>query len=133
MGLPNGTPHDDHAELSGPEPVGLRDDFLHDLDDEEYEDLAEAEAAWDAEITRRVQQIRSGTALFDFSGVLAELERLEAGMLAPPDELEDGADPAEIEAAWADEIKRRVEEIRDGTAETYAAEDVMAALRLRFG
>ena len=133
MGLPNGTPPDDHASLSAPERVGLTDGLPGDLDDEDYEDFAAAEAAWDVEITRRVEQIRRGTNLFDFSDVLAELERLEAGILEPMDDFGDAVDPAKIEAAWADEIKRRVDEIRAGTAETYAAEDVMAALRFRFG
>ncbi|HLM69392.1 MAG TPA: addiction module protein [Longimicrobium sp.] len=47
------------------------------------------------------------------------------------DELDE--DPAEVEAAWADEIKRRVDEIGNGTVETYALEDVLAEMRLRFG
>lgn len=42
-------------------------------------------------------------------------------------------DPAEVEAAWAEEIRQRVEEIRNGTAETYSAEEVMADLRARYG
>jgi hypothetical protein len=130
MSKPNGTPHDGHAELFAP---GLPDSLPGDLDDEEYEDLAAAEAAWDAEIARRVGQIRSGTNLFDFSDVLAELERLEGGILKPLADFGGDGDPAENEAAWADEIKRRVDEVHAGTAETYAAEDVMAALRLRFG
>jgi hypothetical protein len=35
---------------------------------------------------------------------------------------------ADAEAAWAEEIKRRVDEIRNGTAETYALEDVLAEM-----
>lgn len=42
-------------------------------------------------------------------------------------------DPAAVEAAWADEIKTRVDEIRAGTAVTYDAEEVMAEMRARFG
>ncbi len=42
-------------------------------------------------------------------------------------------DPAEVEAAWAEEIKRRVDEIRNGTAETYALEDVLAEMEARYG
>jgi hypothetical protein len=42
-------------------------------------------------------------------------------------------DPAEVEAAWSEEIKRRVDEIHDGTAKTYDADDVMTTMRLRFG
>lgn len=46
---------------------------------------------------------------------------------------EDEDDPAAVEAAWADEIKSRVDDIRAGTVETYDAEEVMAELRARFG
>lgn len=46
------------------------------------------------------------------------------------DEVED---PAEVEAAWAEEIKQRIEEIRNGTVETIPADEVMAELRARFG
>ena len=42
-------------------------------------------------------------------------------------------DPAEVEAAWAEEIQRRVDEIRNGTVETIPADVVMAELRARFG
>lgn len=45
----------------------------------------------------------------------------------------DEEDPAALEAAWSEEIKRRVEEIRDGTVETYSAEEVFAEMRARFG
>jgi hypothetical protein len=41
-------------------------------------------------------------------------------------------DPADVEAAWAEEIKRRVDEIRNGTAETYALEDVLAEMEKRY-
>jgi putative addiction module component (TIGR02574 family) len=39
---------------------------------------------------------------------------------------------ADDEAAWAEEIKRRVDEIRNGTAETYALEDVLAEMEKRY-
>lgn len=42
-------------------------------------------------------------------------------------------EPADVTAEWADEIERRVAEIRAGTAVTYAAAEVMAELRARFG
>ena len=42
-------------------------------------------------------------------------------------------DPAALEAAWGEEIKRRVDEIRNGTVETYSAEEVFAEMRARFG
>jgi putative addiction module component (TIGR02574 family) len=48
-------------------------------------------------------------------------------------EEDEGEDPAEVEAAWADEIQRRVEEIRTGAVETIPADVVMAELRARFG
>jgi putative addiction module component (TIGR02574 family) len=46
---------------------------------------------------------------------------------------DDDEDPAEVEAAWADEIQRRVEEIRNGTVETIPADEVFAEMRARFG
>jgi hypothetical protein len=39
----------------------------------------------------------------------------------------------EVARAAAEEIQLRVAEIRDGTAKTYDAEDVLTAMRLRFG
>jgi putative addiction module component (TIGR02574 family) len=36
----------------------------------------------------------------------------------------------EIEAAWAEEIKRRLEEIESGTAKLIPAEEVFAEIRL---
>jgi putative addiction module component (TIGR02574 family) len=49
------------------------------------------------------------------------------------DEEEEDEDPAEVEAAWAEEIQRRVEEIRNGTVETIPADEVMAELGARYG
>lgn len=46
---------------------------------------------------------------------------------------EDDEDPAEVEAAWAEEIKRRVDEIRSGAVEGIDADEVMAELRARYG
>lgn len=46
---------------------------------------------------------------------------------------DDGADPAATEAAWAEEIAWRVQEIRDGTAELYDLEDVLAEMEERYG
>jgi hypothetical protein len=43
------------------------------------------------------------------------------------------ADPAAAEAAWAAEIAWRVQEIRDGTAELYDLEDVLAEMEERYG
>lgn len=42
-------------------------------------------------------------------------------------------DPADVEAAWAEEIERRLGEIRNGTAVTYALEDVLAEMEERYG
>ena len=53
--------------------------------------------------------------------------------LAAKDDEDDDDDPAEVEAAWAGEIERRVEEIRNGTVQTIPADVVMAELRARFG
>jgi putative addiction module component (TIGR02574 family) len=44
---------------------------------------------------------------------------------------EDEDDPAAVEAAWADEIKRRVEELDSGLAETTPAAEVFARARER--
>jgi putative addiction module component (TIGR02574 family) len=49
------------------------------------------------------------------------------------DEEDEDEDPAEVEAAWAEEIQRRVEEIRNGTVETIPADEVFAEMRARFG
>lgn len=101
----------------------------------DVEDVAEFEAGWKAAVQARVDGIRNGTGDWsELKEVLAELDQLEAELadeaLDDPDE---DADLAEHEQEWAAEIERRVNEIRDGTAKTYAAEDVVAALRLRFG
>lgn len=99
------------------------------------EDLLMAKAEWAEEIRRRVNQIRSGTAGRDLQEVVAELDRFEAeidGNLMD-DVGEDPDDPAGVAAAWEDEIGERLKEIREGTVKTYAAEDVLAALRARFG
>ena len=53
--------------------------------------------------------------------------RLAEDLLAS---LEDGAESSEeVEAAWEHEIRRRVEEIKTGTAKLIAAEDVYAETR----
>lgn len=49
------------------------------------------------------------------------------------DEEDEDEDPAEVEAAWAEEIQRRVEEIRNGTVETIPADEVFAEMRARCG
>jgi hypothetical protein len=107
------------------------------LHEECDEDPAEVEAAWAEEIRQRVEGIRNGTGeWYDLKEVLAEMDRFEAELEAEDlDDADDDEDedPAEVEAAWAAEIQRRVEEIRSGSVKTHAAEDVIAALRLRFG
>jgi hypothetical protein len=119
-------------------PADERGAFAHEvlggIDDFVDDDPAEAEAAWADEIRRRVEEIRNGTAeLYDLEDVLAEMDQCESEVADEPMGSADLDDGADVEAAWGDEIKRRVDEIRDGTAQTYAAEDVMAALRFRFG
>lgn len=104
------------------------------LDTGSGEDPAEFAAAWDEAIQRRIEGIRNGTGHWpELEEVLAELDRCEAEFMDDSDDEDDDDDPAEVEAAWASEIQRRVEEIRSGTAKTYPAEDVIAAMRLRFG
>jgi putative addiction module component (TIGR02574 family) len=73
-------------------------------------------------------------------------ELLEQALRLPPEEQEriaralyenladqDDDDPAEVEAAWAEEIERRLEEIRNGTVELVPADELMAELRARYG
>ena len=99
------------------------------------EDQAGVALTLEKEIRRRVDDIRNGTGYWpDVEETLAELDRIRAeGPCNPADDDGEDDDPAEVEAEWAGEIQRRVEEIRSGTVKTYAAEDVFAALRLRFG
>jgi putative addiction module component (TIGR02574 family) len=53
--------------------------------------------------------------------------RLAEDLLAS---LEDGAESAtDVEAAWEQEIRRRVEEVKTGTAKLVPAEDVYAETR----
>lgn len=40
-------------------------------------------------------------------------------------------DPAEVERAWEEEIRRRLDEVEAGTAELIPAEQVFAELRAR--
>lgn len=65
-----------------------------------------------------------------------EQERIARGLyenLADLDEEDEDEDPADVEAAWAEEIGRRVEEIRSGIVETIPADVVFAEMRARFG
>lgn len=93
----------------------------------------DVEAAFAEAVERRLAGIRNGTSHWpELEEVLAELDRCEAELMDDADDADED-DPAEVEAAWALEIQRRVDEIRSGQAKTYAAEDVIAAMRLRFG
>jgi len=47
-------------------------------------------------------------------------------------ELENPADP-EVEAAWDDEIARRLEEVRSGKVQCLDGDEVMREMRERFG
>ena len=63
---------------------------------------------------------------------------LEQARLLPPDQRawlvesllneDESASPAEIEAAWGDEIKRRLDEIDSGAVEMIPGDEVMAGL-----
>jgi hypothetical protein len=126
-------PRLDHLlELARTAKLEAADGMLAGIDDD---DPAEAETAWAAEIDRRVAEIRNGAAKSRAEDeVLAELEGLDAAWAGHPlDDPADAEDAAEVELAWEEEIERRLHEIRSGTANTYAAEDVLVALRLRFG
>lgn len=104
---------------------------LGGMADEHLDDAAAASAA---RIAQRVEAIRNGAPLSeDLREILAEMDHAEAELADEPFEDGEDDDPAGVEAAWADEIQLRVAEIRDGTAKTYDAEDVMTAMRLRFG
>ena len=61
---------------------------------------------------------------------IRERARLAQRLLVSLDEeLED--DPAEVEVAWEEEIRRRIAEIDAGTAELIPGEEVLAELRAR--
>ncbi|HST59781.1 MAG TPA: addiction module protein [Longimicrobium sp.] len=105
-------------------------EMQHSVSDE---DPAHVAAALAEALERRVDGIRNGTGHWpELEDVLAELDRCEAALMDDEDDADDD-DPEELEAAWAPEIQRRVDEIRSGEAKTYAAEDMIAAMRLRFG
>ncbi len=131
------------------------------IDSVDEEDPSALETAWAAEMKRRAEEIDSGEAEMAPTGVVlaharARVEqvasapgaqvlaqalqlpiqqRIELGqaLFASVDSEDEDEDPEEVEAAWAEEIKRRVEEIRDGSAETIPAEEVFAEMRARFG
>jgi putative addiction module component (TIGR02574 family) len=58
----------------------------------------------------------------------AERAQLARGLIASLD-VDVYEDPAEVEAAWADEIRRRLSEYRSGAVEAIPAEDVFAEAR----
>lgn len=49
----------------------------------------------------------------------------------PTDQGEPDEDPVEVEAAWAEEIQRRLDEYRAGTVRTIPASEVFAEARAR--
>jgi putative addiction module component (TIGR02574 family) len=58
-----------------------------------------------------------------------ERAQLAHRLIASLDEATD--DPAEVERAWEEEIRRRLAELEAGTAELIPAEQVFAELRTR--
>jgi len=60
----------------------------------------------------------------------AERAQLAKSLLVSLDD-ETGDDPAEVERAWDEEIRRRVAELDAGTAELIPVEEVFAELRSR--
>jgi putative addiction module component (TIGR02574 family) len=60
----------------------------------------------------------------------AERARLAQRLVASLDEGED-EDPAAVEAAWEEEIARRVAELESGAVEAIPAEQVFAEVRAR--
>lgn len=61
---------------------------------------------------------------------LRERARLAHRLITSLDE-DAGEDPAEVERAWEEEIRRRLAELDAGTAELFPAEEVFAELRSR--
>lgn len=61
----------------------------------------------------------------------SEREHLAHRLLASVDREDDADDPAEIEQAWNEEIRRRLEEHRSGDVPGIPAEEVLAELRAR--
>lgn len=72
------------------------------------------------------EEIQAVLALMD----VCDAEIRAAALAGGADEDEDWED---MDGVWTEEIERRVAEIHDGTTPTYAAEDVIAAVRIRFG
>lgn len=123
-----------------PEPqTALRDQGVDD-------ERERAEADWQSEIRSRVAEYQTDLV----AGCSAKKGRGQAdglwAVLAAMDDCEaemdsafvdgtddDDEDTGAVDAAWAKEIQHRVAEIRDGITPTYAAEDVIAAMRIRFG
>lgn len=60
-----------------------------------------------------------------------ERARLAGELIASLDDLVD-VDQAAVDAAWAEEVRRRVHEIREGNVELRDGEEVMRELRQRF-
>ena len=59
---------------------------------------------------------------------LQERAQLAQRLIASLDQ-DTGDDPAEVERAWEDEIRRRLAELEAGTAELIPADQVFAELR----
>lgn len=98
------------------------------------DDVAQMSAAFEADVRRRVLDIRNGTGHWpEVEEVLAEMDRCKADTVQDEDDFVADDEEDAVEAAWSEEIQRRVEEIRSGAVKTYAAEDVMAAMSLRYG
>lgn len=61
----------------------------------------------------------------------AERARLARELIESLDDLAD-IDQAAVDAAWADEVRRRVQELRAGNVEALSGRQVMEELRQRF-
>ena len=72
---------------------------------------------------------RTAAELLEEARQLSQADRdwLAQELLHPPG---DGSTEAEHEAAWSDEIERRIQELRDGTAKTYSLEEAKTRLGL---
>jgi|GEM_PF-215122 len=83
---------------------------------------AEIEAAWAAEIQRRIEDLESGRVTgIPAEEVFREIEELMAS---------DDSD-AEIAETWASEAHRRLQEVLAGDAQTIPADQAIAILRAR--
>lgn len=115
-------------ELAPRERIELSYELLDSVDPELIDAYdAEGEAEWAAEIERRVEEIRNGTAVtYPAEDVFSVLHALFSD-----GELDDEHDDtAVVEAAWEAEIKRRIDALDAGLMRTIPTDLVFAKARV---